>query len=265
MSAGCRWPEPGHRLPVRGSPFRGREDLFEQPVDSRPVEGHTPVDDDVLPGDEAGHVGAKEHHHVGDIVRSADASHRRGPLVPLALVGEELEERFGQWGEDHPGGHRIHPDLRPVFESCRCGDRRYSSLGRRVRGLAGRRAGSADRGGRHHAAPARSQHVGYGGAKPQIDAGQIDGHQPPPLLGRPLVERGLTTGTRIVEQDADPAHGHRRGIDGVAETVGIGDVRRVGCPAYLRGDLAGGIAIDVDHRHRRPFLGHPQGRGPSDA
>ncbi len=82
--------------------------------------------------------------------------------------------------------------------------------------------------------PPDSPHVGYGGAKPQIDTGQIDGHQPTPLLGGPLVERRLTTGPRIVEQDADPAHGDGGGVDGGAETVGIGDVCRVGCPVDLR-------------------------------
>ena len=44
------------------------EDLLEDPVDPRAVQGHPPVDDDVLPGDEAGQVRAEEDHHVGDVL-----------------------------------------------------------------------------------------------------------------------------------------------------------------------------------------------------
>ena len=52
-------------------------DDVEHAVDARTVQGHPAVDHDVLPGDEAGQVGAQEHDDVGDVVGLPDPGEGR--------------------------------------------------------------------------------------------------------------------------------------------------------------------------------------------
>ncbi len=69
------------------------EQLVEDPVDSRPVQGQTPIDDDVLSGDEPGQVGAQEHDHIGNVIGFPDAAQ-----------GVLLVKRSRWWGRNCNNG-----------------------------------------------------------------------------------------------------------------------------------------------------------------
>ena len=105
----------------------------------------------------------------------------------------------------------------------------------------------------------------YGSPEAQIHPGQIYGQQVIPLLGSPFVERRLATHSGIVEHDRDPTHGRCRGINGAAQSVGVGDIGHVGGSTDLRGNLVGGITVDVYDSHQCALVSHAPRRCPSDA
>ena len=67
--------------------YLASEDLSEYPVHSRTVQRHASVDDDVLPRDEPGQIRAKKDHHIGDVLRLAEATDRGRPLESSSLMG----------------------------------------------------------------------------------------------------------------------------------------------------------------------------------
>ena len=190
---------------------------------------------------------------------------RRRALEALLLVREELKPRLGHRGQDHPRRDRVDPDVGPVLERGRRGQSDHPGLCCGVGRLPRCRPGPADRRGGHDAASAGRPDVGDRGPEPEVHAGQVDRDQTVPLLGIPPVQRGLVADPCVVEEEGDPLHGLSRGVDRGGQPRRIGHVGNVGAATDLLRHLGRRVAVEVDHRDRRTFLGHPSGGGTADA
>ena len=100
--------------------------------------------------------------------------------------------------------------------------------------------------------------------------GEVDVHDPLPLLERHLLGRGTVTDAGVGEEDVDVTECLGRGSNRLGYLGLVCDVTAHGdgspsCGLDAVGDITGRGLVDIDHGHRRAVLSEGLGDGQTQA